>query len=57
MHADRADIVGIADHRQHLPETLRLRLVEQLRHQRLADALPPHVVPYIDAVLGGVAVG
>ena len=57
VHADRADIFGIADHRDHLALAGLGRVLDQLRHQRLADALSAHVLAHIDAVLDAEPVG
>jgi len=57
MHADRTDIGAVADHRDHLAEVLFGRHFEQAHNQRLADTLAAHILPHVDAVLSGEAIG
>src|ERR1700722_4928120 len=45
MHADRADVFGITDHRDHLPESRGGADVDQFPHQRLANPLAATILP------------
>jgi hypothetical protein len=57
MHANRAGILGVADHRDHLAHASGGGVIDQARNQRLADPLPANVLANVDAVLGAEPIG
>ena len=57
MQTDRADILAIPNHRNHLPKAAPRRMIQQRRHQGLAHALAAHIIADINAVLDGEAIG